>query len=336
MTENLKLNKESIQKFWDALIKYDNIILCLHENSDPDSLCSNAAMMDALIEIGKSVTFISGKDTVFSKKMHSLPWLEKVTISRFEDLDFGNPKTCFIMIDIADESRVHGMGDNMTLPKIVIDHHKSNNITGAEFAIVDTDFSSAAQMVYEIVSTHTSVTKNFLQAVYMGMYSDTGGFKFGISSRVFEIASIVFKSADMNPLVQNYTKSLGADDLAILAIATNSKKYFSVSNINFCVVTLSRADIQRHPEITEASSMNIVTTVFSDLQDADVVFIARQGDEDDWRVSVRSFLPGGHARQIAEYLGGGGHDRAAGIKMYNTEPRGIVATVQQVVDSLYK
>lgn len=320
--------------FWQTIAKYNRFLLCLHVSADADSLCSNTAMKELLVKMGKNVTIITGNNKTFSKDLQNLPWLDLVTVSTVEELNLAD-YDCFIMIDAAVEDRLHALGNQMSLPKIVIDHHISNNIVDAELGIVDGQYSSAAQMVYELGIGYEPHTTDFLQAVYIGMYADTGGFKFNVSPRLFEVASSICEQTDVTKIVSHYSQSIGRDDMAMLGIAANNNEMFDVGGLNFCLVTISNENMNKYPEIVDETNTNTVVKLFSDMKGIDVLVIASQRDEDDWRVRVRSFIDGEHAKQIAEYFGGGGHPHAASGKFPKALPQTVTEAIKNATIELY-
>lgn len=327
------------QKFWDAIEKYDNFILCLHVNADADSLGSNIAMSELLTQIGKTVTILAGKNKFFSKELHGLGWLQIVSSNGVEDLDFESlGKTCFIMLDTSNEDRLHDMSDKMPLPKIVVDHHASNNIVGAEVSIVDPTFSSASQMVWELSVDcgYFPHTTDFYQAVFMGIYSDTGGFKHGLSARVFEIAESVYQRVDMQPLIDAYNNSVGPDDMLMLAIATNHLEFFAVGSVHFCMAVISQNEMAKYAEINNQSNSNFVVRTLQQQVNVDVLIVANQESEDNWRVRFRSFNNTDHAKKMAQSIfGGGGHSMSASATLVTSNPRTVSAVIKNNAIKIY-
>lgn len=331
--------KQNKQKFWDTVEKYDNFILCLHVNADADSLCSNIAMSELLTQMGKNVTILAGKNKTFSKELHNLGWLQFITNHSVEGLHLNlMQKACFIMLDASSEDRLHNMGDKMPLPKIVIDHHAGNNIAGAELAIIEPAFSSASQMVYELGVNNVPFTTDYLQAVFMGIYSDTGGFRHGLSVRVFEIAEIVFQRVDMQPMINAYNNSVGHDDMAMLTIATNHIEYFDVGSLHFCMTVISKDEMGKYSEINEETNSNFIIKTLKRLANIDILVVASQGfgdDNDKWRVRFRSFNADGYAKKMAESIGGGGHPMAASGAITTNNSRAVSVIIKYKAREIY-
>lgn len=332
MNETLKLNKKSITKFWDIVNEHNNFILCLHVDADADSLGSNIAMRELLTQMGKKVTLLAGKNESFSKDLRDLDgWLSTVSNHGVDYLHLDvMESTCFIMIDTSNEDRLHDVKIPSNIHKIVFDHHASNNITGALLSIIDSDFSSASQMVWELAVEKSGLhTDDFCKAVFMGIYGDTGGFKHGISDRVFEIASIIQRRVNIEPLINAYNNSVGYDDMAMLSIATNHLEFFNVGRLRFCMTTISKDEIAKHHEIGKETNSNFVVRVLEQQKDIDVLVVANQDTEDRWRVRFRSFGQNDYAKAMAEIVsGGGGHPNAASGTIVTNNYRTVSAMIK--------
>lgn len=331
----MEILKQKRQEFWDTISKYNNFLLCLHVNADADSLCSNIAMSELLTQMGKTVEILAGKNDSFSKELHNLNWLRFVANHYVEDCNF-KEYDCFIMLDASNEDRLHDMGDKMPLPKIVIDHHVSNNITGAELSIVDKSFSSASQMVYELGVSHAPFTTDYLQAVFMGIYGDTGGFKHGISARVFEIASTIYQRVEVQHLIDTYNNSIGPDDLAMMAIATNNMEFFEIKGLRFCMAIISSDEMAKYSDvITSETNSNLIIRTLRQTKNIHVLCVASQEDEDHWRVRFRSFNNTDYAKSMAESIGGGGHSNAASGILVANGPRVVSKIIKTNAINLY-
>lgn len=328
------MDKQTKKLFWDTVNRFDRFLLCLHVNADADSLCSNIAMSELLVSRGKSVTILAGKNTTFSKELVNLnDWLKIVSNHSVEEIDFGQ-YDCFIMLDAHNEERLYDTKD-MPLPKIVIDHHRDNQIQDAEFKVVLSNYSSTAEMIYDLASSYISLSDDFLLAVYMGIYGDTAGFKYNVRSAVHEICSEICRRVDPSKLVLDYNKTLEAYDLDVLSIAISNLKQFKVSNLSFGVTTLPMKDVFEKIGFDKKWSSNVATKVLSDVNDLDVLCIASEREPGVWRIRFRSFVNGSHARILAETFKGGGHDKASGGVFYNNEPRAVVAKIKESAEKLF-
>jgi nanoRNase/pAp phosphatase (c-di-AMP/oligoRNAs hydrolase) len=223
----------------------------------------------------------------------------------------------------------------MPLAKMVIDHHVGNNITGTDFVIVDSSYSSTSQMIYELASDKVSPSKDYLEAIYIGMYADTGGFKYNVSPRVHEACAEIMSRVDVSEKLKKYTQSTTPDDIVILSIATTNLKSFVVQGIRFYITTISQDDIVGKLQNPNLWSSNIATRVLSDLNDVDVLCVASEKESGVWRIRFRSFIEGSHARILAESFSGGGHNKAAGGVIFTNDHRAVLAEIKKHAEKLF-
>lgn len=329
------MDNQTKKDFKETIDKYNRFLLCLHVNADADSLCSNIAMFEFLTSLGKRVTILAGKNNRFSRELAGLSnWLKLVANHTVEEIDFGQ-YDCFIMLDAYSEERLYDT-KHMPLPKVVIDHHESNTISDAEFLIVDSAYSSASHMVYDLCFEYAPHSRDYLLAVYMGIYSDTGGFRYGVSSEVHEVCSYICKQVDPSGLVKNYNQSIGVEDISVLSIATTNIKDFSVGDLKIYATTISQKDIRQKFGILDVNwNSNIAIRFLSEINGADVICVASEEESGLWRMRFRSFVEGLHAKILAESFGGGGHKHAASGTFLNNEPRAVIAEVKKHVEELF-
>lgn len=328
------MDNQTKKLFWEAVNKFDRFLLCLHVNADADSLCSNIAMSELLVSRGKSVTILAGKNETFSNELVRLSnWLALVSNHKVEEIDFGQ-YDCFIMLDAHNEERLYDTKD-MPLPKIVIDHHRDNQIEGAEFKVVLSNYSSTAEMIYDLASNYVPPSDDFLLAVYMGIYGDTAGFKYNVRSAVHQICSEICRKVDPSKLVLDYSKTLEMHDLDVLSIAISNLRKFKISNLSFGVTTLPMSEVVNKIGLDTKWSSNIATRVLSDINNLDVLCIASEREPGVWRIRFRSFVDGDHARVLAETFQGGGHNKASGGVFYNNEPCAVVAKIKENAEKLF-
>lgn len=298
------------QEFWETIEKYDRFLLCLHKNADLDSLCSNLAMRELLLRAGKTVTLLAGENNNFPESFaifatdlrfisnHSIPEIDQ------NDYDY------FIMLDIASESRLYDVSSSqIVIPKIVIDHHAGNNISGAEFSFIDPSRSSTAEMVAELGFIDSDEFKSY---IYMGIYADTMGFKFSMSSRVFEILQKTFTKKTTR-MVLCFEKSFTINDFKLLQTVIEKEKFVynrESHKISLVVVCLSAVDTALLAPFADTGK---IISIYEKRSDIDIFILAIQQGEDLWRLRIRSYVGDReYAKEIAEEFGGTGHAQSAG------------------------
>ncbi len=330
------MKKEEINQFLEKLMKNQRFLLCLHENVDTDSLCSNIAMAEILTFFQKDVTIILGKNVKFPKEFNAFgDWLKIISNNEVKDLDL-TQYDCFLMLDSSSEDRLHDMGEFMTLPKFVIDHHSGNNIVGAIASLIDPICSSTAEMIYEIGEHYFKNQSpnmfggDYLLAIYMGILSDTMCLKYRLSQRTFEILSTILKYIDPNPCFMLYEKSWKEDDFSMIRIGMNNLYTLSFDNKKVGLCVISRNDLRRGNYIDEDTSTDSLIQLFEKSKEIEILIIANEdyNEKNQWRIRTRSYVDGSHARIIAEKLGGSGHDKMAGAKLLDVNSDNILDTIK--------
>ena len=202
--------------------------------------------------------------------------------------------------------------------KINIDHHISNPGCG-EINCVDAEASSACELVYDLIraaggeaEAADPVTREIAQALYIGMVTDTGVFRFSNTSRhTMEAAGdLMTYGFDHAKIVREvfYEKSYVQQRMIARAL-TGSSLHFGGRVI---VSRINREDILEEGaarDDLEGASAQLMLT-----RGCVCAAFLHEQEKDEYRVSLRSTGEADVSR-IAESFGGGGHMRAAGCTL---------------------
>lgn len=312
---NFRLN----QKIFKEIQKAQKILLTLHPSPDGDSIGANLAMYHALTKMGKQVTLLGG-DSVFPQNFKSLPGTNKIVPKNFFQINQSD-YDLFIIIDIAAPGMISRQG-NMEISKrlktiiiksIIIDHHASNP-KFADINWVNPKAHAASQLVYEFFKKNKiKITKNIAICLFVGIYTDTGGFKyFHPTYRTFLIAAELAKinpSFDQaifeienneNPsrlkfvsLMLDSIKTYLSDSVAVASINYQS---LQKNNINNSVINTSEIS-----NILKAVTGWEIGVCMVELQPNLVKISFRTRDANKYNLS-----------KLSTAVGGGGHKAAAG------------------------
>lgn len=305
--------QETRKKFWETIEKYDRFLLCLHRYVDMDSLASNLAMMKLLVANGKTVTLLRGENESFPKNFDvfadEMRFIRKEKLSGINQDDYD----CIIILDVAGEDRLYDVNSlQITIPKIVIDHHAGNNISGAEFSFVDPSRSSTAEMVAELDCIESDDFKNL---IYMGIYSDTMGFQYNMSGKVFEILQKVYSESIQN-LVTKYQRTVDFSDLGIIKTGIEKMRFITnKQNEGFSIAVIAFD----WNDTVYSKNTGPLIELMGKHSALDVLVVVTPDKSGFYRLRVRSYIPGGYARVIAELFGGSGHNESAGAIIENDQ-----------------
>lgn len=302
------------KKIWSEIKKAKSILLCLHPSPDGDSIGSNLALYNLLTKMGKKVTLIGG-DSEFPKNFSTLPGVNKIIPKNFfqinqDDFDL------FVILDIAGPKQISRQGEvviSEKLKTIIIDHHVSNP-KFADINLVDGDSPATCQIIYNFFQENKlKITKNIAACLFVGIYTDTGGFKYiNTTYKTFLAAANLSK---INPKFTNFVFEIEnnehPDRLKFLSIMLGSVKTYlsgkvAIASIDF--ETLKENNLN-NSVINGSEIANLVKAVTGweigmcmiEHQPNLVRINFRTRDADKFDVS-----------KISTALGGGGHKSAAG------------------------
>lgn len=225
-----------------------------------------------------------------------------------------------------------------TLPAVFLDHHDSEHDHIESSLLINNNASSATEEVYttfkQILGEDFVLDEEMAKLVQYGIVADTGRFLFENTTpttlRIFaeakEISSVDleeydYKSrkfpVDITPAVGEYLKSLTVEgDMAYMRIPREA---------------IARLDITKQG-LNEAQTF-LRENFIRYIQGTHWGFLIKPDyeSEDSWFVSFRSMKGYQEVKQIAEELGGGGHQYAAGVLMRGENDEEILNRVLEAI-----
>ena len=165
----------------DKIKEFDTIVIVRHVGVDPDALCSQLALRDAI-----KLTFPQKK--VLAIGTGSAKFTHFGKLDRVEKVD----NALLIICDTPDRKRIDFSSYNLEnfLYSIKIDHHPFiENYCTIEH--IDDSASSASQLIMELIfNTKLKITKEIAQKLYIGLVSDTNRFLFSYTTpKTFDLVS---------------------------------------------------------------------------------------------------------------------------------------------------
>ena len=280
------------------LRKANNLLIISHASPDGDTLGSAYALKLGLESLGKKVQVIC-PDTIPHKFDYFM----------FDDgFDF-IPETV-IAVDVAD---IKLLGDIYTQFEgridLNIDHHISNT-KYAKRLYLDPSAAACAECVYEIlVKLGVKIDKNIANALYTGISTDTGCFKYSnVTVRTHEIAAKLYKigvdAAEINRVMFD-TKSRNRLEMEKMVL---EKAEFHFGGK--CMVLAVTAEMQEKTGCTK-DELEGVAVISRSVEGVLAGVSIKQVGENKFKVSLRTYEPL-DASEICKSFGGGGHKAAAG------------------------
>jgi phosphoesterase RecJ-like protein len=184
------------------------IVVIPHKNPDGDAIGSCVAINEVLKSLGHKSLIISPNNFP-----EFLKWIDDENeIITYEK----NPDSCnnhiseadlIFTLDFNSLSRIGPMGGfvkESKASKIMIDHHQSPE-DYAKYIYSDVNMSSTCEMVYHFISKLSltdRITSKIASALYTGIMTDTGSFKFPLTTSITHnvISELIKKGANGNKI----------------------------------------------------------------------------------------------------------------------------------------
>lgn len=288
---------------------YEAFLIVSHVQPDGDAIGSTVAVAHLLKQRGKRFTMtndspIPAKYFFMDMATHILPW-DEAKQTKFDAV---------ITVDCADRSRLGAVETVLQqgFPLLNIDHHSTNDHFGTVNLVLE-DQSATAEVLYHFIE-HLQLTWNrpFAEAVYTGVLTDTGGFRYSNTSPSSMALAAHLLRYGVNPgdIAEHVFESISRAKVEMLKAALNSLTISDDGKIAWVTITAEQMKQAGAKEEDLGGIVNIARNV----EGVEVGILFKQLDEQSVKASLRS-RDRVDVAMVAKELGGGGHARAAGCTM---------------------
>lgn len=305
-----------MKKIIQPLTSSRRIVLASHVNPDGDAIGALLAMGLAMEKRGCEVVLYN--ESTIPAVYQFLPAVDKIQTRLTDSERFDSA----VILDCGDLSRIGSAADRVAaIPTIFnIDHHVTNTRFG-HYHLVDEDACATAEIVYRLIQAMAvEVDANMATAIYTGILTDTGSFRFSNTNRAAFSISGAMVAAGVNPsTVARHvygTYSLGR--IKLLNLALDSIEISGNGRLSIMTVTRAMlADTGTQSE--DADGLINYARRIQDVRVAALIHELESGDsmpqgQQRFHVSLRSDGSVDVSR-IAMSFGGGGHASAAGFSV---------------------
>ncbi len=317
-TETSPLIKEKAPLVLAEIKKAKSILLHCHPSPDPDSVGSALAMKFAIEQLGKKATVIKGDSDIPQAFMH-FPGAKDIVMKSFWDIDL-KEFDLFIIIDSSSSGMISQLNTPvfpLAIRTIVVDHHATNK-SFAEINLVDMSSPATAFILFQLFKEwNIQLTPDISLNLFMGMYTDTGGFKYPPTDyRVFEaVAELVRIVPDYTKCVFIMENSEKKESIYFSALALNSIETFCNDHVAIAAVSYD-ALVKKGIPVDAIGGGDGMANRLKSVIGWDIGIIIIEMEPNKIKVSMRSRDPEKYdVSKLASSLGGGGHRAAAGIKL---------------------
>jgi len=319
------------QPEWDkalaAVSNCSSVLLLAHVTPDADALGSALGLGLALQSLGKKVQVSVGEDNF--QVPSSLSFLPGVHLIRApEALDTTD---LVISCDVSSDARLGTALEILQAAKvsIAIDHHASFTGFGT-IHLVDPGAAATAELVLEFIDRlEVELTSEIASAIYAGLSTDTGSFKFqSTTAHTLRMAARLVDAGidnsklsrllfDDEPLAALVMMGEAVSRAELLPDAANG------AGLVYTSVTLSQRN-----GLPELAAERIIEALRR-TSEAEVAAVFKQADDGHWRGSLRS-KTSVDVGAVALAMGGGGHKYASGF----SSTLDLAATVDLLIAKL--
>ena len=323
-----------------TLSRARRVLVTTHVRPDGDALGSTAALVLALKQKG-----IAAEVLLLSHLPRKYSHIYRDNGIPYHDAEQGWPDSLkldafdvFVVVDTGTWSQLPGLRERIETwakPKIVIDHHLTQE-DWADTKLVIKEAAAACEIVAELLSSwDVKIDHAIAGALYLGLVSDTGWFQFS-NTRPYTLrlaAKLMEAGIDTDRLYQALYQSERFERIALQTRAQQSLRLLMDGRL--AVMRITQQDFHD----TQAGVPDTENLINIPLQVGTVevsLLITEPLDSGPVRVSLRSKGQVDVAR-FAEQFGGGGHARAAGLKLempFAEAERRVVEAMQNAMASL--
>lgn len=302
--------ESSLRQAHQFLLEHDDYLIVSHVQPDGDAVSSTLAVGWLLSCLGKKFTMIN--EGPIPARMSFL-WRSGEILNYSEHAPSGTYSRV-ICVDCADFQRV-GQTQSLFAPDALllnIDHHPTNNGYGT-VQLIKPDAAATAEILFDLIrSFDLKWDIDIATAVYTGLLTDTGGFRYSnTSSKVMSVVSELLALGVNGPeLAEALLEEMTLPQVLVLKRALQTLQLTDDGQIAWLSVT---------PEDMEAcgaanEDLEGIVNYPRNIRGVEVGIFFKVIHE---RAVKASFRSAGRVdvAEVAQLFGGGGHVRAAGARL---------------------
>lgn len=297
----------TVQQAADKLCGADNILILTHRRPDGDTTGCAGGLCRGLRSLGKTACVLENPDLTERYRWLIAPLAQPEGFTP----DF------IVSVDISEgkmlPENAASFADRVDL---VIDHHCSNQGFG-KYNLVRPEAGGCCEVVYDVLmALGVTLTKEIAEAIYVGVSTDTGCFKFSNTvTHTHEVAAACLATGlDCGELNRQLFEIKSRRRLSVERLIIETIEFYRDGAIS--VALLRRSDLDKIG--ADNDDLDSIASIARQVEGVQVGLTFTENKDGTVRVSARTAKEVDAAR-LCERFGGGGHLRAAGA----TFPAGV-------------
>ena len=312
---------ESLNALKQLVALPKDVVITTHRNPDGDAIGSSLALYHFLRRNGHTVHIL-----VPSEYPDFLAWMDGVDDIVVYDID---PERCqalldrcnlFFALDYNGLDRIDKLGQLVKLEgkdSVMIDHHLYPD-DFVDHLFSDTSYSSTCELLYDVlcgIDAGGLIDPLIAECLFVGILTDTGGFKYATSPRLFRTAAaLVERGVDDYALQDRIFNSLKEKNLRLLGHCLANRMEI-LPEYRTGIITLTKEDYE-YFDITRGDTEGIVNYLLKMPNIVMAAFIHEQPKIT--KLSLRSKREFSVQEIAQKYFRGGGHKNASGGASYSS------------------
>ena len=306
----------------EILHKASNILIVVHTHPDGDALGSGAAMLIYLRErMGKKADLLLPDSA--PEYLGFIAEGVGITDAAVE------PQRALELIDGADLIIIQDLNqlhrtEQLAAPlseskaaKVLIDHHMFPDAGQFSLIFSEPERSSTCELLYYILKdieggSISGIPARSLYALMAGMTTDTNNFANSVFPSTFTMASeLIAAGVDRDYLLQKIYFSYRENRVRLMGYMQNEGLTILPEGAAYMILT---KEIQDRFDLREGESEGLVNVPLA-IGNVKISVLLKEAD-DHFRVSLRSKKGTSAQRCAMKFFNGGGHENAAGGKLF--------------------
>ena len=297
---------DTLKNILKKIKQYETIVIARHIGPDPDAICSQVALRDAIMEkYPKKKVYAVGAGVSKFRKYGSLDHVDMSSLR----------SPLLITCDVPNFYRVDGIERLKFKEVIKNDHHPfEEDFGGIEW--IDETASSTCQMISEmLLKSKWSFSKKVASNLFLGIVSDSDRFLLSYTTvKTFEITTELLKRSKI-PFTTLYEK-LYERPIEEIRFRGYLADNLNVTENGFAYINIT-ADIVEKYHVDSGTASNMIND-FNYIKDVLVwCFVTYDAKNDLYKVNIRSKGP--IINEVASKYHGGGHKYASGVRTNKSE-----------------
>lgn len=291
----MRIERDGVYAF---LKKYHRFLLIGHVHPDGDDIGSICALHNVLCNMGKEADMLIGDEV--PERLAFIPTAKKI----LREIPEGKEYDAMIFTDLANIER-GGDFDFPKVPSLCIDHHVSN-AHYTDCLYLQAEYAATAEMLAEIFFDYSlPMDEDAKNALYLGMGTDSGFFKFECTSaHTLHMASRLVAAGAKPAWIANHLDVTTKTGMEVYRRVLDTLHYAAGGKIGLAAMDAKSMEL-------DGENSDYYVSIPRRVEGVELGVLFKADSEDVTRLSLRSreYID---VAALAAHFGGGGHVRAAG------------------------